>query len=347
MECIEFLKKLDIKEVSLKTRITQDKLKSIIECEFDNFDKIKAKGFSQIIQREFKIDMQEWLKAYEEHHRKQEAIEAINNIGNKEIEDDVYDNITSEKIYIAVEGKKDRSYLKLFAFLAILVLAFVVYFIYNNVFSTKDLSTTNTSNTNNMQDFKENNAVTEENTQDLQSLEISQESIQNNATIPNQTDDILESDALKQEQNINQNLNEVEFNIVESNADQSSASKPNTTESSTTQSNSIESKESNSQELVLNISEITFIPKEPLWIGVIDLQTYKKKQLSTSSRYNIKLDNNKLIRTGHSHFSLTSPNGFSKNYIGGDNKYFLYTNEDGFKEIDKAKFLSLNKGEEW
>lgn len=304
MECINKLREIGIENISIKTRLTQDKIIDIIECRFENLDRTRAKGFIQIIQREFNIDLSEWNKAYDDYYN-----ECMDKIENKEINKD---NDTSVKINIPIQNeKKNKPYTKLVAFLICLCVLFVIYFVYNNFYSSNNIA-----NNENNETMIDNNSTSELNT-----------IIDNNATINNNA--TIDNNA-----------------TMDNNATTKDTLSLENTQAKDINTQNIESKDTISNLPTQNQEELTITPKKPLWIGVIDLDTHNKKQASTMNSYTIKLDSDKLIRTGHSYFDIKAPN-FDKHYIGGDNKYFLFTIKDGFKEINKKEFLELNRGEEW
>lgn len=310
MKCINELREIGVEHISTKTRITQDKIVDIIECRFENFDKTRAKGFIQIIQREFNIDLSEWSNAYDEYHS--EKMQQIEDSETKE------DNIDT-KINIPIQSDvKDKSYMKLIAFFILLVALFIAYFIYNNFYAQNTPSDANA--TTSLESNLDSTAL--DSTNDNATLIIpSNLEAESNATVP--TNDALD------DSNLDSNTQDSSLDATNSNLDSNNTPKPNASLDST-----------------LNTDELIITPKEPLWIGVIDLSTYQKKQVSSTDSYTIKLDNNKLIRTGHSHFDIKAPN-LEKQYMGGNNKYFLFTIQDGLKEISKKEFLELNRGDEW
>ena len=62
MRGFEELTKLDPVEVAQKTRISVDAFKAIVDKRFDAFSKTKAIGFINILEREYDLDLQEWLE---------------------------------------------------------------------------------------------------------------------------------------------------------------------------------------------------------------------------------------------------------------------------------------------
>lgn len=294
MKCIEELQKIGIDKVSAKTRITQDKLQDIINFKYDAFDKVRAKGFVQIIEREFGIDLGEWFAAYSDYHNAPTA--QVEEVSERE-----------RQINIPIESdKKDKSYIVLIVLLIVLVVLFVSLFIYNNFQSEESQSNTAPS----------------------------KEILQDNNLTNDEVQDVADSSAndLANSTVSNQNVQDID------------SSANSTTNSTNISANPLTS---TTQTIATQTEELVITPNEPLWVGVIDLKSQRKKQLSIDTRQSIALDGDKIIRTGHSHFGISSGANFAKQYIGGDNKYFLYKMDGGLSEISKAEFLELNKGEEW
>jgi hypothetical protein len=87
------------------------------------------------------------------------------------------------------------------------------------------------------------------------------------------------------------------------------------------------------------------IPKVKLWMGYIDLQTYKKYQKLFKDE--IELDPNKewLLSLGHGNVSFEI-NGELKEFNSKKNMKFLYR-DSKLKEISLKEFMQLNKGSRW
>lgn len=334
MKCIDELKKIGADKISAKTRITQEKVQDIIDFKFEAFDRVRALGFTQIITRDFGVDLSEWFDAYNEHC-------------NANTEQEAENSSNEDNINIAVDSdKKDKSYVVLALFLIVLVVFFMGFFIYNNFLSvdlSKGTKNANKSNATHLQEIQRQNKV------DL----VVKDSVQNTIDSANQNIDSGIDSSANQSTNLKETKNSPN-NSVNSNANPS----VNITVDSANNGNSQGALATNIVDYSLPANatqgyiathreELTIMPNEPLWVGVIDLKTRRKKQISIDSQYSLPLDGDKIIRTGHSYFSISSGTNFAKQYIGGDNKYFLYRIDGGLREISKAEFLELNKGEEW
>ena len=321
MKCIDELQKIGIDKVSAKTRITQDKLQNIIDFKYDAFDKTRARGFVQIIQREFGIDLSEWFAAYNDYHsapteQTEEASESADEI--------------ARQINIPIESdKKDKSYVVLIVLLIVLVVLFMSFFIYNNFISpSTSAKSTSQSTLTPLQEIQQNkNDLAREEAQNVADL---------SADSANPSENIVDSSA-------NQNAQDLKADSSTENVANLSA---NTANPSANPNPPITPSVAQTT-IATQTEELVITPNEPLWVGIIDLKSRRKKQLNIDARHSITLDGDKIIRTGHSYFSVSSGTNFAKQYIGGDNKYFLYKMDGGLSEISKAEFLELNKGEEW
>ncbi len=328
MECIKELKKIGIQEINAKTKIATKRLDDIFECRFDEIDRTRVKGFIYILQREYKVDMSEWLEKYDEYHREKEN-ECMQ---NENLKDSKSDNVNISFVDTTI---KDKTYTRLVSVFMLLFVLFIGYFIYNNLIkdtnnnhvNTINLDETNMINSNNVDSNFYDDTLISNNAIDA-TLEATQ-SNENNALLPQH--------------------NEVEDNNLQDNAVSSHSENSEQIDSNTQQyvvDNNTLISDLNNMTSIISIDEATITPKSPLWIGIIDLQTYRKKQISISDSFKIELDNSKIIRTGHGYFDIKSQN-FNEQYIGGDSKYFIYTREDGLKEISKEEFLGFNRGKEW
>lgn len=336
MNCIEQFREFDIKEINSKTKIALESLNDIFECRFDKINRTRARGFASILQREYKIDMSEWLNAYDEYHTKEKEAEII------EDAESAHDEPVT--LPIIESASKPKGGNKLVVAFAVLFAIFAMYFLYNN-FTRQDSRTSQRINAPSAS-VAPSAIPAESSTESTASTDISAESTLGDSI--NATDSV---ESTQSAESSDENAGDIKDSTDSANA-------KNATDS-TNLAESVESGETPSPNhalpipqntanntTILRLEELSITPKAPLWVGVIDLPTMRKKQVSISAIYTITLDTSKLIRTGHGHFDLNAPN-MTKNYMGGDNKYFHYTRENGLREITHAEFLNLNKGQEW
>jgi len=65
MNGIETLKTLNVNDISAKTFIPIEEVAGILECDYGMFNRPKAIGFAAILEREYDVDMSEWLEGHE------------------------------------------------------------------------------------------------------------------------------------------------------------------------------------------------------------------------------------------------------------------------------------------
>jgi cytoskeletal protein RodZ len=68
-ETLNRLRSIGAEEISEKTHISRGKVQDILDKKYENFDKVKIAGFIHIIEREYHVDLHEWLEAFEESHK--------------------------------------------------------------------------------------------------------------------------------------------------------------------------------------------------------------------------------------------------------------------------------------
>ncbi|MFP4486970.1 MAG: hypothetical protein ACLFOC_08400 [Campylobacterales bacterium] len=67
-ETLSKLRSIGTEEISEKTHISRGKIEDILNKKYENFDKVKIGGFIKIIEREFNVDLHEWLEEFEASH---------------------------------------------------------------------------------------------------------------------------------------------------------------------------------------------------------------------------------------------------------------------------------------
>jgi len=99
------------------------------------------------------------------------------------------------------------------------------------------------------------------------------------------------------------------------------------------------------QEKKVVLAPLKIIPKRKLWLGYIDLDTYKKKQTTTSKIVELDPDKKWLILLGHRFVSVAQ--GEESLDFEGAKRLYLYYNDGVLKEIGKEEFKVLNRGKVW
>jgi hypothetical protein len=83
-EDFEKLKKIGAQKIYEKTHISVTNIESIFNKSFDKIPKVQFRGFISILEREYKLDLQDVLADYEQHRSKDEEIVEYIKIDTKE-----------------------------------------------------------------------------------------------------------------------------------------------------------------------------------------------------------------------------------------------------------------------
>jgi len=111
---LEELKNLDYELIVSKAHIMQSTLEHIINKRFENLNPVKAKGFVKILEREFDLDLSDWMQEFDAYY------------SIKEPEISTIDKLNAE---VLKGGKKSSSKLALSIFVAAVV-AGIGFFVY-------------------------------------------------------------------------------------------------------------------------------------------------------------------------------------------------------------------------
>lgn len=329
MKCINELKKIGVEKIASKTRITQDKVQNILNLNYGAFNKAHARGFKQIIEREFGVDLSEWMEAFDAFHSAPAELLEQNDEKN---------------INIIVEGgKKDKSMRVLIALLAVLVVFFISFFAYNNfIKNAKDGVESSEFTESNAESGSESNAESGEFADSAGADSTDSADLAKDSTDSTSADSIdsTNADSKKSTQNTIKIDTDSAKDSAKTDSTKADSAKDSTKADSTNATNIA------NIATAQNLAQITISANEPLWVGIIDLDSHKKQQFSIAKNRTISLDGDKIIRTGHSFFGITAPN-LNKQFLGGNHTYFLYTSEKGVREISHDEFLGLNGGVEW
>jgi len=109
---------------------------------------------------------------------------------------------------------------------------------------------------------------------------------------------------------------------------------------------------SKNDEKIENVVQKTLAPKAILkssikvWIGVIELKTYKKTSFVKEGEFELDLTKDSLVLTGAAELELTNELGETQKFGAGNSKRFLIK-EGKISPITLGEFLKLNKGKEW
>ncbi|MCV3382849.1 hypothetical protein L8T82_03120 [Campylobacter sp. IFREMER_LSEM_CL292] len=100
------------------------------------------------------------------------------------------------------------------------------------------------------------------------------------------------------------------------------------------------------EENMILLNESIIKPSAELWLGMVDLKTFRKSSLTIKNDYVLPLDKDMLITTGHAAFSLNDENNNTLEFKNGVSK-FLMIKDGKIKQITKAEFIKENRGKLW
>jgi hypothetical protein len=104
---LEELRSIDYEVVASKAHIMQTTLDDIVHKRFDKLNPVKAKGFIKILEREFDLDLSDWMREFEAHYSvKEPEIPTIDRL-NAEVKDEEkkgFSKVTITIFVLAVIG---------------------------------------------------------------------------------------------------------------------------------------------------------------------------------------------------------------------------------------------------
>jgi hypothetical protein len=309
MDKIKVLEEIGLKRVCDETHIEQKYLKFMVDNDYDKLDHINTLGFVKILSREYKIDLSAWTEAFEEYW--------IQNRKDKE------DN----GLFIVVNDEKKSK--KLLVFIVIVLLGTTLSILFSLFQEKIDIS----NYVNNSESSYENTTVIQEAQQSLDEVNSSSGLSEPQETMFDETNSSEE--IVSVEETITEEL--VEEVIVEE----------------VTTKELIEEKKTEVKELTEPTEKVSprfsqeavITPNSELWIGIIYLDTKKRRSFLGEGNFSIDISREQIITTGHGSFNL-SVNGKIREFNRQAPMRFL-VKDLNLTEIDWSKFKELNEGKSW
>lgn len=329
-EAIEILKKIGVKEINKTTKISVNKIEDILEKRFSNVQRVRVVGFLKILEREYKVDLSGWLKEYDESFVVE--VDTSNESNSPVVEhpiSNLYLDTQKQKDDLIAERKKQViSKKRFYIIIAVVVVILGGYFIFKSFSHHSDVKVANQST--------QNTDIKEENTDESSVI----------SAIQNQND-VVEKDNSTNTPSKQSKDNQKQENIPQPKQTSPEVVIPQNQPTQDTQSvsaslpNAEQEDNSNIQE-----GEILVIPKRSLWVEIIDLNTNEKKQTIIQDEYPIKTGSDKLlISFGHGELTIQN-NDERVDYNKSYPLRFLYTPQDGLKQIRYSKYLELSGQEQ-
>ena len=327
MDDVDFFDKIDIKEVAKKTLINIKDLEYLKNEEFDKLSKTKGLGFIKILEREYKVDLS---------RKKEKFLEYLKEEGRD----------TTKEFFIAPPKPPTKTFSKLIAsILFILIGVGILYILYlNSGYYTSSNQAT----------LDDNRVIKE--AQDISGIEVNETNIteeniventqpKSNTTETNTTTGVMES----QETNtstVSDTKTEFSEDIQNEKEIVAKPKEETLKESLPPQeqisNESVDTNESTSADLKYTL---TIVPKNRIWVGVIDLKNHKKKSYLKDTNITIEKSDSYMIATGHGGFKLYYK-GEVLDFTTKSPMRFL-VKEGNLSQINKKEFIKLNRGKYW
>lgn len=331
------LQDLNLEEVSIKTQIEIQFLEALVEKNFEILKRFNVVGFIKILSREYELDFTDFMEEYENYLNE-------NNL-----------NVSVKSKNNTITPKLDSYYpQKKFSFLPVIIIVVIVVIVAAGVYYYDNIKEFLESEENNINTSSVVNIVSEAES-NLKNLGNIVNDNTNSSSEENS--DTKNSD----EQDTNEQIEEktqviVDENVSEKNSDLNLTNEVKTevkVDENVQVQNNTENTELTdtkiTEELLVsndNQKQAEFKTNIKIWVGIIDLDTYRKTTSVKEGDFNVSLDKDKLILTGAAPLTLINEEGQEEKFPAGASKRFLI--KDGtIKSITLAEFMKLNKGKEW
>lgn len=297
---------MDPEEIFKKTYIAPKIIRALIEEDFKKLSsKSKALGFIKILEKQLELDLTELRQKVEEYYEDKIDYQNAFAIEEKGIE------------------RHTNPFLKIFLFIIILIAGIYLYF---DKFAPKEEHKAK------KEFFAPSKSSLSSTLSSQSSLSSVNSSLQNSSASVEALEEKRSQEtpkvAVAQEVNGTQEANRTQnmVQVVEENIAQA-------TETNSTQ-----------EELAITPS-ITIIPKRKLWVGIIYLDNYKRKNYLTSSPIELNISRDQLIVTGHGMLQIDI-NGEIQDLSEKGKQRFLYRAGE-LERIDRKTFKQYNRGKDW
>lgn len=368
------LKAIGLKEISKNTKLASSKIEDVLEKRFDKIDKVRAKGFITILEREYEVDLRDWITLQQQTQK--EDIKSVSQVITKQDEEqraqkllDLAQKEEEEEkkkqeqkkhenrvLDLALKAKPttksdNESYTWLYAILVLIFLAFMGYFAYKAFmqdYQNVPPQVTHSSEDSHSSSGEENEVYDGMFFDTTKPLEQTESNTQSTQQTP-QEDTLNKQDI--QELQSQDMLSPAAEEIPHQQQEQTSANNhPEQNfffQSQSTQQNveSAENNASTSVQFSQNDNVLHIRADNDLWLGVINLETGSKEQFAYKREYDIKLNHKMLFVMGHSSFTLTL-NGKDISH-GAKHPVRMYYDGANLSDVGYTRFKQLNGGLEW
>ena len=95
----------------------------------------------------------------------------------------------------------------------------------------------------------------------------------------------------------------------------------------------------------VHLGKFEIIPRSNLWIGIVDLETFKRTQKLGSVPFELASDKNWLLVMGHGYVNF-EVNGEEQKFKDENKVWFVYENGT-LSKISRSEFTEKNRGKAW
>ena len=309
MDKIKVLEEIGLKRVCDETHIEQKYLKYMVDNDYDKLDHINTLGFVKILSREYKIDLSAWTEAFEEYW--------IQNRKDKE----------NDGLFIVVNDEKKSK--KLLIFIVLVLLGTTLSIIFSLFQEKIDIS----NYVNSDESSYENTTVIQEAQESLDEVNSSSDQSELQETMFNET-------------NSSEEIVSVEENITEEIVQEVSIEKETTQELIEEKKTEVKEITEPTEKVSPRFSQEAIItPNTELWIGIIYLDTKKRRSFLGEGNFSIDISREQIITTGHGSFNVNI-NDEKREFKRQAPMRFL-VKDSNLTEINWSKFKELNEGKSW
>lgn len=369
------LKAIGLKEISKNTKLASSKIEDVLEKRFDKIDRVRAKGFIAILEREYGVDLRDWITLQQQSQK--EDIKSVSQVISKQDEEERAQKLLdlAQKENKEEEEKKkqeqkkhenrvldlalktkpttksdNESYTWLYVILVLILLAFMGYFAYKAFMQDyQNMPPQATHSSEVSHSSGEGNEAYDGMFFDTtKPLEQSESSTQATHQDSQAEDSNTQTTQELQSQDILPPPTEQTPNQMHEQTSQNNHPEQNFFFASQNTQQNVESSENNastSAQFSNNDNILHIRADSDLWLGVINLETGSKEQFAYKREYDIKLNHKMLFVMGHSSFSLTL-NGKDISH-GAKHPVRMYYDGANLNDVGYTRFKQLNGGLEW
>ena len=310
MSDLENLKEIGVKEISRKTHIEPTFLQYIFDKNFEKLSRLNIRGYAKILQREYGVDLSELLAEYDAFMQENTPDDSHRTKISPKIASYTPDDITNQR-----QGGGSGF------FFWVIILAIIgggAYYFDAYKYIQNFIATLNENNTS--VSYSQSSIVNE----------VKKKIIDTNVTITQNTPKIeANASSVKisapAEQNASANVSN-----LEQNAPKIEAAKP------------VPKVEEN---LTKPLNEAIIMPKQKVWIGIINLENGQKVSSDTIKEVSINLDQRQLVVCGNGNIEVKIGDKVTKYNPSRPTRFLVENGEMKFISYDE--FVELNKGKSW